>query len=231
MSRYVNEDESSVNTKLTTAGFGISVQTHEEPWHKSMRVKPVEDQMKYKPASSNVTHCEKVELDRKNSASLPMPLITLQVSICHVVDAGKFFVHTHKHKLHQDALNKVGPSLVRSDEVDVGKMYAVLDSPTKQWFRGQCRKPSRQPQGASEVDYDFHLVDRGHSKLFPISAIHRLPEELKMDRPMVWECRLNIEKPKGGWLSAATSKVPETLSFHFYQLHFKLTYLLSSSLL
>ena len=38
--RYLGEDEQSVNSQLSKAGHGPSVQKREELWHRTMRVAP-----------------------------------------------------------------------------------------------------------------------------------------------------------------------------------------------
>jgi Tudor domain len=219
--RYLGEDEQSINSQLSEAGHGHSVQNHEELWHRAMRVAPRPPD-KIAGSTSNIGNSNNTKasankaisttttntktVERRNSqaastgngSSRSYPMC-LEVSVNHVIDPSKFFVrHRPKdYQSQQQILNDIGPQLQKPRSIQIGSLYAVLDTESMQWYRGHCL---RLADSATEILYDFYLIDEGRSLQVSSSYVHNLNEELKSSRPMVWECSLYMKKPKNGWV-------------------------------
>ena len=219
--RYSGEDDKSVNSQLSEAGHGHSVQKHEDIWHRAMRVAPqppdkvvgstpnIGNTSNTKGSANNAistttTYTKTVE--RRNSqpassgsSSSRSNPTCLEVSVNHVIDPSKFYArHRPKeYQSQQQILNDIGPQLQKPRSIQIGSLYAVLDTEAMQWYRGHCL---RLADSATEILYDFYLIDEGRSLQVSSSYVHNLNEELKSSRPMVWECSLYLKKPKNGWV-------------------------------
>jgi hypothetical protein len=215
---YVGDEEESINKQMTDAGFGCSVQQHEEGWHKVMRIAPKSPlrkavsveavESKYAEVEKSVTKnvVDSTVKTRRSS-------ITMEVTVNYAVDPGQFYVR-HQQKeviLSRDSLDKVAPTQVPTANLSFGEIYAVFDAKSDQWYRGNCvRQCENGVPDTGEKCYDFLLIDEGFEVVVPASSVRRLTDDLKSFRPLVWECSLHLKRPKGGWSAAAVQRF-ETL--------------------
>ena len=134
--------------------------------------------------------------------STGMPPISIDVTVSHVIDPGKFYVRHQSYETYnqyQTLFNKTGPGLERPWDIKYDGFFLVFDESSKRWYRAKYLKSTECTTVQSEKMFDFYLIDEGFNVRVPRTAIRQLNEELKSIRPMVWECSLDMDSPKNGW--------------------------------
>ncbi len=140
------------------------------------------------------------EEDPKCSTGIPP--ISIDVTVSHVIDPGKFHVRHQSFETcteYQALFNKTGPGLERPWEIKNGGFYLVFDEQSKRWFRAKFVKSTECTTVQSENIFDFYLIDEGFNIRVPRTAIRELNDKLKSIHPMVWECSLAMDSPKNAW--------------------------------
>ena len=194
----------SINSKVTQAGYGISLKRHEESWHQKVRESLSIMEKQEKPV---ITYAKVAASKNAVVSNGPKQLL---VSVCHVVDPGKFFVHGKYSEVEGKQLRYLrylldkSADLTPATEIQVGQLYAVFDGKNQHWYRGQCLRDIVEEE-SSEVVCEFFMIDEGHNRNVPISSVRMLTPELLQIRPMAQECSISGGPPPGDgrWLPPA----------------------------
>lgn len=90
--------------------------------------------------------------------------------------------------------------------------YLVYYTPNNNWYRGKAISVTQPTNEHDGVIVLIYYVDYGNTEYVPLNRLKIMPQQLKIEPPMVLKCRLYECTPKKGtWCKASTKLMLDVL--------------------